>query len=242
MVASAGGRQVPVKGRGVPRARPGPARARRRPTRQSRPGTWRRPAPRRPPRPTPCQARAVGRGAVVGRRSWRGGQAGCGTGRVPARRAQPAAGQPQEWARMRRQARRSGRVMSFDNPHDRREPCLLHLAPAHSPHHHQPVKPELCRGPASVVESVPVARARRRAQRSSRAGMRPAGASTLGRRAAAYWLSVASCQVVAAMVPSSRVLAGSKLTTGSLAPPSHMKVADSVGQRRAWRAAYVSSA
>jgi hypothetical protein len=23
--------------------------------------------------------------------------------------------------------------MSFDNPHDRREPCLLHLHPAHSP-------------------------------------------------------------------------------------------------------------
>jgi hypothetical protein len=37
--------------------------------------------------------------------------------------------------------------MSFDNPHDRREPCLLHLGPAHSPHHHQPVKPALCRGP-----------------------------------------------------------------------------------------------
>src|SRR5215207_2864916 len=33
------------------------------------------------------------------------------------------------------------------HPHDRREPCLLHIHPANSPHHHQPDKPALCRGP-----------------------------------------------------------------------------------------------
>jgi hypothetical protein len=113
-VASAGGFTRRSADAGAPRARPAPARARQLPTRRSRPGTWRRPAPRRPPRPAPCQARAVGRGAVVGRRAGRGARAGYGTGRVPARRARPVAGQPQLWGMMKGQARRSGLVMGFD--------------------------------------------------------------------------------------------------------------------------------
>jgi len=36
----------------------------------------------------------------------------------------------------------------FRHPHDRGEPCLLHIYPAHSLDHHQPDKPALCRGPA----------------------------------------------------------------------------------------------
>ena len=33
------------------------------------------------------------------------------------------------------------------HPHDRRQPCLPLIHPAHSPVHHQPDKPALCRGP-----------------------------------------------------------------------------------------------
>jgi hypothetical protein len=82
-------------------------------TRQSRPATWRRPAPRRPRRRARRPADAGGRGGGVGRRVGRGSRAGCGTARWSARRARPHE-RRQGWEMMRRQARRSGLVMGFD--------------------------------------------------------------------------------------------------------------------------------
>ncbi len=41
---------------------------------------------------------------------------------------------------------RTGHGLGY--PHDRWEPCLLHVYPGHSSDHHQPDKPALCRGPA----------------------------------------------------------------------------------------------
>jgi hypothetical protein len=114
----------PSTGGGAPPARPGRARARPRPTRRSRPGTWPPPARRPPPRPAPRPACAAGRVAVWGRRAGRGDRADLGTGRVPAQRARPAAGQPPQRGMMSRHGR-SGPVWSWAwRPHDRGEPCL----------------------------------------------------------------------------------------------------------------------
>jgi hypothetical protein len=131
------------------RARPGPGTARRWPTGRSRPGTWRRPAQRRPRRPARRSAHAVGLADGGGRRSRRGRP-----GRSRHWSGASAAGGASRWAaagmgddEQAGTAVRRGHGLGY--PHDRGEPCLLHLHPAHSPDHHQPDKPALCRGPAS---------------------------------------------------------------------------------------------
>jgi hypothetical protein len=96
----------------------------------SRPAIWRRPVPRPLPRPTRWPACAVGRAGGAGRRSGRGGRAGHGIARVPAQRAGPADGQPQEWGMMSRQAGTAVRSWSWlGYPHDHREPCLFYIEP-----------------------------------------------------------------------------------------------------------------
>ena len=79
----------PERGQDLAGARPPP-------THRSRPGTWRRPAPRRPRRRARRAAGAGGRAEVLGGRCGQGRRAGCGTGRMPARRARPK-GRPREW-------------------------------------------------------------------------------------------------------------------------------------------------
>jgi hypothetical protein len=139
-------------GRGGSRARPAPGRARRWPTRRWRPATSRRPAPRRQRHRARRPVGAVGRAGGGGRRSGRGSRADYGTGRVPARRAEPADGQPQQWGMTSRQARRSGLVMGLDTR------MIPGAVPACSStrltrDHHQPDKLALCRGPGSGGET-----------------------------------------------------------------------------------------